>query len=225
MRQLMLVPLAALAAVTLSACTSATTPAGAPSAAPSTSAPADTMSPSMSASGTPSPSAPAAAPAFASGKLADPSGSSRGTVEFAEVDGGVQVRVQATGLEPGFHGLHVHAIGKCEPNSPDPQDASKRGDFNSAGGHLAGDGSAHPDHAGDLPALYVAEDGTASLTAVTDRLTRDLLLDTDGSALIVHSGSDNFANIPTRYASAGPDDETTKAGDAGKRVACAPLAP
>ena len=96
------------------------------------------------------------------------------------------------------------------------------GDFLSAGGHLAGpDGEAgHPEHAGDLPPLFVTEDGTARIMTLTDRLDRDLLLDDDGSAVMIHENSDNLANIPERYAPDGPDEETRNAGDGGSRVAC-----
>jgi Cu-Zn family superoxide dismutase len=45
------------------------------------------------------------------------------------------------------------------------------------------------------------------------------------TALIIHAGADNFANIPAeRYKQAngtpGADDMTMTTGDAGKRVAC-----
>jgi len=45
-----------------------------------------------------------------------------------------------------------------------------------------------------------------------------------GTALMIHANSDNFANIPSRYAQSdgttGPDADTMATGDAGKRVAC-----
>lgn len=154
-------------------------------------------------------------------RLADPQGTARGTLQAYDLDGRVEVEVTASGLEPGVKGLHLHAVGACEADSPDPKDPAKKGDFLSAGGHL-GDG-AHPEHAGDLPSLVVARDGSATLTAVSDRVTPDQLLDGDGTAVVVHGGPDNFANIPTRYASSGPDAETTKAGDSGPRVACGVL--
>ena len=47
-----------------------------------------------------------------------------------------------------------------------------------------------------------------------------MLLDVDGSAIIVHSDADNFAHIPERYAEDGPDEDTLKTGDAGDRTAC-----
>lgn len=156
--------------------------------------------------------------AFATASLADPEGQSRGTVEFREAEGGVEVHVTAEGLEPGFRGFHLHGIGECETDSANPDDPADTGDFLSAGPHL-GDGE-HPEHAGDMPPLLVLEDGTATATFVTDRVEQDTLLDDDGSVVIVHGDPDNFANIPERYAAEGPDDDTTGTGDAGSRVAC-----
>lgn len=162
-----------------------------------------------------------AANVVATGTLVNPSGAQVGQVQLSQAGSGLQMQLEASNLTPGFHGLHFHAIGKCEPNSPDPSDTTKTGDFNSSGGHLEGGGTEHPEHAGDLPALYVGQDGTGTLTTVSDRLTADALTDEDGSALVIHEGPDNYANIPTRYASAGADEESKKAGDAGPRVACA----
>ncbi|AWH93384.1 superoxide dismutase family protein [Dietzia lutea] len=159
---------------------------------------------------------------FAVAELVNPEGEARGTAEFAETDSGTIVTVDATELTPGFHGLHIHGIGLCEPDSENPNEPGERGAFLSAGGHLAGpDGEAgHPEHAGDLPPLFVTEDGSARIMTLTDRLDRDLLLDDDGSAVMIHENSDNLANIPERYAPDGPDEETRNAGDGGSRVAC-----
>ncbi len=156
-----------------------------------------------------------------SGDLVTADGSNAGKVEVTEVDGGLQFTIEATGLTPGFHGLHLHAIGKCEPKSPDPANPTNTGDFLSSGGHLDASGGDHPHHDGDMPSLMVGKDGSAHLVTRTDRVTREALSDADGAALVVHAQPDNYANIPTRYASAGADAETKKAGDAGPRVACA----
>lgn len=160
--------------------------------------------------------------AFATAELVNPEGEPRGTAEFVESDGGTLVTVNATDLEPGFHGLHIHGAGLCEPDSENPTQPGERGAFLSAGGHLAGPGgeAGHPEHAGDLPTLYVTETGTARIVTLTDRLDRDLLLDEDGSAVMVHENSDNLANIPERYAPEGADEETRNAGDGGSRAAC-----
>jgi Cu-Zn family superoxide dismutase len=122
-------------------------------------------------------------------------------------DRGVVVFARVRNLPPGFHGFHVHTTGRCDPPA-----------FTSAGGHLNPSGAGHGDHAGDLPSLLVNEDGRGMLAAATDRFSLSDLRDSDGSAVMVHSGRDNFANIPARYG--GPDQETLATGDAGSRLAC-----
>ena len=155
-----------------------------------------------------------------SAKLADPDGKKVGTVEIEEDNGATQITVRVSGLSAGYHGFHVHTTGKCEADSTAPDDPSKTGDFLSAGGHLNPDDSAHGEHLGDLPALLVNEDGTASLE-FTGPFTLDDLRDADGSAVMIHADPDNYANVPERYAPEGPDEDTTKTGDAGGRIACA----
>ncbi|MGY1637797.1 superoxide dismutase family protein [Geodermatophilus sp. SYSU D00742] len=156
-------------------------------------------------------------------RLVDPEGTEVGTATFTDADGGLRVSVQVEGLPPGFHGFHVHAIGRCEPDSPSPTDPTTRGDFLSAGGHLGAGTADHGEHAGDLPVLYVDRSGAGSLTTVTDTLTGDDLTDDDGSAVMVHAGRDNYANVPERYAPGGPDEMTRATGDAGGRIACGPV--
>ncbi len=156
-------------------------------------------------------------------RLVDPEGAEVGTATFSEADGGLQLSVQVDGLPPGFHGFHVHAVGVCEPDSANPATPSMTGDFLSAGGHIGAGEADHGQHAGDLPALYVDGSGAGSLTTVTDALTRADLTDDDGSAVMVHADRDNYANIPERYATDGPDEVTRNTGDAGGRIACGPV--
>jgi Cu-Zn family superoxide dismutase len=81
----------------------------------------------------------------------------------------------------------------------------------------------HGDHAGDMPSLLVTADGHAFTSFVTDRFTVADLRDTDRTAVMMHAGRDDFANLPTRYTSGGvpgPDAITLATGDAGARVAC-----
>lgn len=158
--------------------------------------------------------------ATATATLQDKEGSEVGTVRVSEVAAGTELRVEINGLESGFYGFHVHGTGLCEPNSAAPGNPGVTGAFLSAGGHLGAEGSQHPEHAGDLPSVYVTEDGQGTLMAVTDRFTVDDLAGGDGTALMLHSGPDNFANIPDRYASAGLDQDTLRTGDAGPRLAC-----
>lgn len=141
-------------------------------------------------------------------ELKDGSGADVGTATIVSEGGHLVVTVEARNLQPGFHGLHFHQTGKCE------------GDFASAGGHLqVGAANAHP-ASGDLASLQVLGDGTAKLVTQTDAITLDQV---KGKALIVHSGADNFGNIPPRYSregGTGPDETTLSTGDAGTRVAC-----
>lgn len=148
-----------------------------------------------------------------------------GVAEIRDVGGSLEFDVQASGMEPGFYGLHVHEIGECDPDSAAPDDPEELGAFLSAGSHLGSDDAEHPDHAGDLPVLLVQESGEAKMTFQTDRLTAEDFQDEDGAALMLHSGPDNFANIPERYAPDGPDEDTTGAGDAGFRLACGVIEP
>lgn len=137
-----------------------------------------------------------------------------GVVRLSEADGEVLVRATVHDLSPGFHGFHIHAVGACTPP------------FTSAGGHYNPGAVVHGAHAGDMPSLLVADDGTGQLRFSTDRFGVAELFDTDGSAVIVHALPDNFENIPTRYHShtpentLGPDSATLATGDSGARVAC-----
>jgi Cu-Zn family superoxide dismutase len=145
--------------------------------------------------------------------LNDATGQRVGVAFLKEKHGEVSVKAAVWDLPAGFHGFHVHAVGECVPP------------FTSAMGHYNPTGAAHGDHAGDLPSLLVNSDGTAELGFTTDRFSVRDLLDADGSALMVHAGRDNFANIPDRYHSHtentfGPDSETLATGDAGLRAAC-----
>lgn len=153
------------------------------------------------------------------------------TIEFKDDDAFAIVTVQTTTpgkLSPGFHGMHIHDIGKCEANSVAPTGGAP-GDFLSAGGHYQGGGQGgHPNHAGDLAVLQVRGDGTAMLVTTTNAFNKADLVSGDGTAIIIHAGSDNLANIPAdRYQQTNgtpPPDETTLAtGDGGKRVACGVL--
>jgi Cu-Zn family superoxide dismutase len=140
-----------------------------------------------------------------------------GTATLTRVGGKVLVTVAVRGLAPGFHGFHIHAVGSCVAPA-----------FTSAGAHFNPKGVAHGQHAADLPPLLVNADGTGEARFKTDRFAIADLFDADGSAVIVHANSDNFANVPTRYHShpedkLGPDNATLATGDSGDRTACGVL--
>ena len=210
----------AVPVLTLSACSPPEQPATSPGTTPSI------------WTGSPSPSASPSATAATSGekltaqlKLADGTTVATADIEFAGGFATVTVETTAPGeLTPGFHGLHIHSVGKCEASSVAPTGGAP-GDFNSAGAHFQKAGhTAHP-ASGDLTSLQVRADGTAKLVTTTDAFTAEDLLAGAKTAIIIHEKADNFANIPPeRYQQVNgnpPPDETTLAtGDAGKRVAC-----
>lgn len=186
--------------------------------------------------GSPAPSASAQAEAEGEGapagetltaQLRNAGGTTVATADFEFSSGYATVTVKTTGggqLAPGFHGLHIHSVGKCEASSVAPT-GGEPGDFNSAGGHFQAPGhSGHP-ASGDLTSLQVREDGTAELVTTTDAFTEEDLLAGAKTSIIIHEKADNFANIPPeRYQQTNgappPDQVTLATGDAGKRVAC-----
>ncbi len=143
-------------------------------------------------------------------KSADGSQVANATLDFA--NGYATVTVEAGPnqvLSPGFHGLQIHLVGKCEANSAAPTGGST-GDFNSAGSVYQAPGHTDYPASGDLTALQVRSDGSAKLVTTTNSFTAADLRNSSGTALIIHQNPDNFGNSPT--------------GDSGKRVACGVIA-
>jgi superoxide dismutase, Cu-Zn family len=137
----------------------------------------------------------------AAATLQNTDGDDIGTATLTETANGLTlVVVEAEGVPAGTHGVHVHETGDCSA-----------GDFSSAGGHLAGnadhgvmvEGGPHP---GDMPNAHVQDDGTLAIEVFQANLPLDLVLDADGSAVVVHSGADDYESQPS--------------GDAGDRIAC-----
>ena len=149
-----------------------------------------TTPPVVSGSTSPSPattSAPAAGQSL-SAQLKAPDGRDVATATF-DFTGGyatVTVKTVASGiLAPGFHPMHVHEIGKCEPNSVAPS-GGPPGNFLSAGGHYQAPGHTGKPESGDLTSLEVRSDGSAYLVTTTDSFTRDDLLGGNKTALMLH---------------------------------------
>lgn len=154
----------------------------------------------------PAPPAKAGAPARAHADIKGEGIS--GTADFAERSTGtgkiVDITVTVTGLKPGMHGVHLHAVGKCEP------------DFAAAGGHFdpgpAGNmdpDANHPFHLGDIPNLDAPARGRATMKISTTRVTLSegplSLFDEDGSAIIIHANPDQgITGAPKSGVSGGP---------------------
>jgi Cu-Zn family superoxide dismutase len=217
----------AVPVLALSACSPNEPIATSPGTTPSiwTGSPAPSASPSEGGHGQAGQNEPSGEKLTAQLKLADGTTVATADIEFAGGFATVTVETTAPGeLTPGFHGLHIHSVGKCEASSVAPTGGAP-GDFNSAGAHFQKAGHTGHPASGDLTSLQVRADGTAKLVTTTDAFTAEDLLGGAKTAIIIHEKADNFANIPPeRYQQVNgnpPPDETTMAtGDAGKRVAC-----
>ncbi|MCP3164563.1 superoxide dismutase family protein [Myxococcus qinghaiensis] len=160
----------------------------------------------------PAQAAPATAPApakktippgeMAKAPVKDAQGKDVGEVTFEQTKNGVVIKGVLHDLPPGQHAFHIHETGKCE--APE---------FKTAGGHFNPSKKAHGmmspkgKHVGDLPNLYVGQDGKVQFdTFAQNGLTLKSLFDKDGSAIVVHTKEDDYQTDPT--------------GDAGGRIAC-----
>jgi Cu-Zn family superoxide dismutase len=184
--------LLSLPVVAVSACSSPQHPSSQPGTTPAV------QSGSPASSATPSP-APSAGSLTAQLKTADGREVATATFDFSNSYATVTVKTVAGGiLAPGFHGMHIHAVGKCEPNSVAPN-GGPPGNFMSAGGHFQAPGHSGMPESGDLTMLEVRQDGSGYLVTTTDAFTKDQLLAGDKTALMIH-GAENSDNAMERVA-------------------------
>lgn len=102
-------------------------------------------------------------------------------------------------LRPGFHGLQIHSVGKCDTD-----------DFDSAGGVYQAPGHTGYPASGELTALQVRNDGSAKLITTSNLFTAADLRDSSGTALVIHENADYLGTSP--------------AGESSKRLACGVIA-
>lgn len=131
-------------------------------------------------------------------------GTPAGTAMIVERGNSLFLMVDATGLPPGEHGLHLHQTGKCD-----------RPSFESAGGHLNPANRAHglrsPNgaHLGDLPNITATAAGTAkteqALVGASTTLLQQMF-DADGTTILIHADPDDYVTDPS--------------GNSGSRIVC-----
>ena len=140
-----------------------------------------------------------------------------GIATLTEGPSGVILKIDIAGLAPGWHGIHLHQIGDCsDGNAGFKASKSHIDPANHAHGLLNPEGF----EAGDMPNLYVGNDGRATAAFYLEGLGgtpseeayamfggKRLLLDDDGTAMVIHEKQD--------------DHKTQPIGGAGARVACA----
>lgn len=180
----------------------------------------------------PQPSLEQAAQGTATATMRDLDGNDIGTVTLMQFPGAVLVQGELSQLSPGWHAIHIHAVGECEPP------------FESAGPHFNPGGHDHglnavQRHAGDLPNIWVFDDGTAMFEMVSEHIALMPLLaaaggpqagasgaqaagaptggagvagqaanvmDQDGAAIVIHAEADDYRTNPS--------------GKSGDRIAC-----
>ena len=136
-------------------------------------------------------------------------GKTIGGAHFRQGPEGVLIEIQISDLPSGKHGMHLHETGTCEDHAR----------FKMAGGHIMPTGrpsgylnwNGGP-HEGNLPNLIVHNDGTAHVELYTQLVSIEggynapILLDKDGSTLMIHINPDDHVSQPI--------------GGSGARIAC-----
>lgn len=131
-----------------------------------------------------------------------------GAATFTEQAKGVNIKLKVEGLNPGFHGIHIHEFPKCE--APD---------FQSAGNHFNPDGKEHGlmhpkgAHVGDLPNVEANSSGVIDTELMLPEATlldgKNSIRQNEGTSLIITEKADDGMSQPS--------------GDSGTRIVCGKL--
>ncbi|KAI5566894.1 hypothetical protein BDE02_13G052300 [Populus trichocarpa] len=131
----------------------------------------------------------------------------RGSLHFIqEPNGATHVTGRITGLSPGLHGFHIHALGDTTNGC------------NSTGPHfnpLKKDHGAPSDkerHAGDLGNIIAGSDGVAEVSIKDLQIPLSGMHSILGRAVVVHADPDDLGK--------GEHELSKTTGNAGARVGC-----
>ncbi len=136
--------------------------------------------------------------------IVDAGGRELGVLTLADAGAAISVAGTLRGLPPGVHGMHIHAVGRCD--SPD---------FASAGPHWSPTPKQHGStnqagpHFGDLMNITVGADSSVLVMMSTPAGTlrgENPLFDADGAAIVIHATADDYKTDPS--------------GNSGARIAC-----
>ena len=124
------------------------------------------------------------------------------------LNAGVSVKGNITGLSPGKHGFHIHEYG-------DIAESCK-----AAGGHFNPFNVSHGSpqdpvgkrHVADLGNIIANEEGRAAIDIKDKLITLNGIYSVIGRAFVVHALEDDLGR--------GSNDESLKTGNAGPRVGC-----
>ncbi|XP_042516385.1 superoxide dismutase [Cu-Zn]-like isoform X2 [Macadamia integrifolia] len=130
-----------------------------------------------------------------------------GTLYFTqEGDGPTAVTGSVSGLKPGLHGFHVHALGDttngCMSTGPHFNPANKE----------HGAPTDENRHAGDLGNIVVGEEGTVSVNISDVQIPLSGPNSIIGRAVVVHADPDDLGK--------GGHELSKSTGNAGGRIAC-----
>lgn len=121
-----------------------------------------------------------------------------GEITFNDSQYGLMIYPNLGQLPPGPHGIHLHQHPNCADHG---MDTGAHYDPQQTGKHL---GPYNPGHLGDLPVLFVADDGSTNTPLLAPRLK---LTNLTGLAIIIHEHGDNYSDNPPL-------------GGGGARIAC-----
>ncbi|MCX0792296.1 superoxide dismutase family protein [Escherichia coli] len=132
-----------------------------------------------------------------------------GYINIAESPYGLIFTPDLKNLSPGMHGFHIHENASCSPGLMNGKSVAGL----SAGGHFDPEKTKKhlgpykaEGHLGDLPAVYVNNDGTAKAPVLAPRIKT--INDIMQRTIMLHKGGDNNSDSPLPL------------GGGGARIAC-----
>lgn len=124
-----------------------------------------------------------------------------GQITFSADEVGVLMDIELSGLAPGLHGVHIHAIGDCSA-----ADASSAGGHFNPGNQPHGGPASDERHVGDLGNVLANAQGLVRIEQIDTAIRLDGHNGIKGRAVVVHAGADDYSSQPS--------------GNSGMAVAC-----